>query len=181
MLISQAHAATEAPGGAHVETVFPPFDPSHWSSQLFWLVVLFGLLYILMSRVALPRVGQILDDRAKRITADLAAARAAQEQAAEAERVHHKTVADAHAAAQATAQQAHQAVASEGDAKRRSLDAELAAKLSASDAQIDASKSAAMSNVRAIAAEAAAMIVQQLTGRAPDQAAIEAALASEKA
>ena len=176
-----AHTATTAaPGGAH-ETVFPPFDPTHWTSQIFWLVVLFGLLYLLMSRIALPRVGKILDDRAERIAADLNAARAAQEQAAVAQRAHEKTVGDARAAARATAQEAHNAVTAEADAKRRALETSLAAKLSAADAQIATSKTAAMANVRGIAADTATAIVQQLTGRTPDHAAVEAALASEGA
>ena len=53
---------------------FPPFDPATFGSQLFWLVILFGLLYILMSRVALPRVGAILEERDNRIAGDLAEA-----------------------------------------------------------------------------------------------------------
>ena len=174
-----AHAATTAAHGG-TETVFPPFDPTHWPSQLFWLVVLFGILYLLMSRIALPRVGQILEDRAERIAADLNAARAAQAQAATAQQAHDKTVADARAVAQATAREAHDAVTAEADAKRHALEADLAAKLAAADAQIAAGKTAAMANVQSIAADAAAAIVQQLTGRAPDRAAIQAALASER-
>lgn len=183
MFISQAFAATETHGAAdaHVDTIFPPFDSSHWTSQLFWLVVLFGLLYWLMSRVALPRVTSILDDRAKRIDADLKAARAAQDQAADAQRLHEKTVADARAAAQTTAQGAREAVTSQADTRRRALESELAAKIAESDALIAQSKNAAMSNVRTIAADAAAAIVQQLTGRVPDPKAIDAALATEKA
>lgn len=180
MATPNAHTATTAaPGGAH-EAVFPPFDSTHWPSQLFWLAVLFGLLYVLMSRIALPRVGKILEDRAERIAADLNAARAAQTQAAGAQRVHEKTLADARAAAQATAQEAYNAVTAEADAKRHALEEELATKLSAADAQIEAGKAAAMANVHGIAADAAAAIVQQLTGRAPDRAAIDAALASQR-
>lgn len=174
-----AHAATTAAHGGP-ETVFPPFDPTHWPSQLFWLVVLFGILYLLMSRVALPRVGKILEDRAERIAADLNAARAAQAKAATAQEMHDKTVAEARAVAQATARDAHNAVTAEADAKRHALEADLAAKLSAADLQIEAGKVAAMANVHGIAADAAAAIVQQLTGRTPDRAAIDAALASQR-
>ena len=170
-----------ADNSVHVDTIFPPFDATHFTSQLFWLVVLFGILYLLMSRVALPRVGAILENRAARIEADLAAARAAQAEAAMAQKAHEKTVADARAAAQVTAQEAHRAVAAEADTQRKTLETALAAKMSAADAQITAGKTAAMTNVRAIAAEAATAIVQQFTGRAPNRAAIEAALASEKA
>ena len=180
MFISQAFAATDA-HGAPGETVFPPFDSTHWGSQLFWLVVLFGLLYVLMSRIALPRVAAILDDRSQRIAADLNAARAAQTHAAEAERVHEKMVGEARAAAQATAQEAKNAVAAKAEAERKTLEAALATKLAASDAQIAAGKNAAMANVNTIAADAASAIIQQLTGRTPDRAAIDRALASQKA
>ena len=180
MFITQAFAATDA-HGAPGETVFPPFDATHWPSQLFWLVVLFGLLYVLMSRVALPRVAAILDDRSQRIAADLNAARAAQAHAAEAERAHEKTVGEARAAAQATAQEARNAVATQAEGERKTLEIALAAKLAAAEAQIAAGKNAAMANVNAIAADAAAAIIQQLSGRAPDRAAIDSALASQKA
>lgn len=173
--------ADSAAGTLHVsnESVFPPFDTSHFTSQLFWLVLLFGALYLLMSRVALPRVGRILEDRAARIESDLAAARGAQEQAAEAQRAHERTVAEARAAAQATAQEAHRLIATESDARRHAVEADLAKKLAEAETQINASKAQAMGNVRAIAADTAETIVQQLTGRAPNRAAIEAALAND--
>lgn len=178
-MAADTHATTQAPGGAH-EVVFPPFDTSHFTSQLFWLAVLFGLLYILMSKVALPRVSGILDDRAKRIAADLNAARAAQAHAAEAQKAHEKTVADARAVAQKTAQDARAAMSAQADTERKTLEMALAAKMQAADAQIAAGKASAMTNVSAIATEAAAMIVQQLTGRAPERAVIDAAIASER-
>src|SRR5436190_4172216 len=50
---------------------FPPFDPSHFPSQLLWLAIIFGLFYLFLKRVALPRVGSILDVRRERISQDL--------------------------------------------------------------------------------------------------------------
>jgi F-type H+-transporting ATPase subunit b len=71
------HAGTEVPGGAH-EGAFPPFDSTHFMSQLIWLAITFGALYLLMSRVALPRVAAILKERSDKIASDLDAAKAAQ-------------------------------------------------------------------------------------------------------
>ena len=51
---------------------FPPFESSTYLSQIFWLVIIFGLLYWLMSTIALPRVGAILENRRNRIEGDLA-------------------------------------------------------------------------------------------------------------
>ena len=64
--------ATQAPGGAKPQ--FPPFNPETFASQMLWFAITFVLLYFLMSRVALPRVGAIVVARAGKIADDLAAA-----------------------------------------------------------------------------------------------------------
>ena len=173
------HAGTQAPGGAHPpEGSFPPFDTTHFASQLLWLAITFGLLYVLMSKIALPRIANILERRAAKIASDLDAARAAQTQAEAAQKQHEKTLADARAAAQATGQAAQAAVVAETEAKRKVLDNELQAKIAAAEAQIAQTKASAMTNVEAIARDAASAIIQQLTGRTADAQAITAAVAS---
>ncbi len=68
-------ATTEAHGGAHgAKAPFPPFNSETFASQLIWFAIAFILLYVLMSRVALPRVGAIVEGRANKIADDLAAA-----------------------------------------------------------------------------------------------------------
>ena len=164
-----------------VELVFPPFDPAHWTSQLFWLAVLFAILYVLMSRVALPRVAGILADRAAQIEADLTAAREAQTQAVMAQASHDRMVAEARAAAQLIAQEAHRAAADEVAARQRELEVGLAQKLARADAEISASRMAAMGSVGAIARDLTIAIVQQLTGRPFDALAYDSYLAEEQA
>jgi F-type H+-transporting ATPase subunit b len=69
----KANAHTEAEGGHHSGT-FPPFDPSTFPSQLVSLVIVFVALYIIVSRLALPRVGALIDARQNKIEGDLAEA-----------------------------------------------------------------------------------------------------------
>ena len=157
---------------------FPPFDPAHFSSSLIWLAITFGLLYLLMSRIALPRMDTILSTRRAKIDADLDAAKSAKAQADIAATAHAKTLADARANAQASAQAARARLSAETDAKRKSLEGELAARMAAAEAQIAASKAQAMTNVSGIAHEAAASIVQHLTGLTPDTKTIAAAIAA---
>ena len=73
---AQAQAHTEAshgaPSGAH--GAFPPFAGETFASQLLWFAIAFGLLYYVMSRIALPRIGAVMENRSQRIAGDLAEA-----------------------------------------------------------------------------------------------------------
>jgi F-type H+-transporting ATPase subunit b len=157
-------------GGGH--GTFPPFDPTHYPSQIFWFVIAFALLYALMSRIALPRVGEIKQMRSDRIASELDQAQKLQAQADAAGAAYDKTLADARARAQTLAQEMHAKLAAETAGRRHELESDLNARLAAAEAQISDMKSKAMSNVGAIAREAAAAIVQHLTGRPADVNAI---------
>ncbi len=178
-MADDTHSGTQVPG-EHGGGAFPPFDANNFAPQLVWLAITFGALYFLMSRIALPRVANILDNRQKKITGDLDAATAMRGQADAAGAAYEKTVADAKGRAQATAQQTRDKVAAESDAQRKALEAELNAKLEAAEQQIAATKTQAMSNVGSIAQEAAEAIIRQITGVTPDAAKIAAAVAAAK-
>src|ERR1700748_176115 len=83
--------------------VFPPFQSEHYPSQLIWLTISFVLLYLLMKRIALPRVGWILGERSNRISDDLAAAEGLKEQSNTAHAAYEKALADARSRAQGIA------------------------------------------------------------------------------
>jgi F-type H+-transporting ATPase subunit b len=168
---SAGAAAAQKAGGA-----FPPFDTSTFASQLFWLALTFGLLYWLMAKIALPRIGTILADRAARIDADLDAAAKARSAAEEAAILYEKALADARADSQALAQKTRDQLAAKTEANRKSLEDDLAKKLTRAEATIAKRKAAAMENVRSIASDATTAIVEQVTGKAASSAKIEAAL-----
>lgn len=160
---------TEVPGteipGAH--RAFPPFESATFASQLIWLAIAFGLLYLLMSRLALPRVEGILADRRERILADVNAAKKAKQESDAAAVAHETAFATARANAQAIAAETRASVNAEAEAHRKSLDDDLAGRLATAERQIQASRSEALTHVRSIAADAASAIVEQLTGRTP--------------
>jgi len=162
------------------EPGFPPFNAATFPSQLFWFAIVFIALYLLMSRVALPRVGGIFEVRRTRIARDLDEASRMQRQADEAGAAYEKTLADAKANAQAVAQNMRDKLAAESEARRHELEASLNAKLATAEAQIGATRNQAMANVDAIATEAAAAIVQHLIGTTVDSAVIAQAVAASK-
>lgn len=169
-------ALTATPALAAEGGGFPPFDSSTFAGQLFWLAVTFGTLYLLMSRVALPRIASILDTRQSTIETALTAASAAQK-AAEAEALAlEQALAKAKTSAQGIAIEARTKSAKEIDAKRHAVESELSAKMSAAEASITATKAKAMANVEDIAREAVSAMVEQLTGKTPTADAIAKAL-----
>src|SRR2546430_6079597 len=91
---------TEAPGGA-AHGIFPPFQRETFASQLMWFAVFFVLLYLLVSRIAAPRIGGILQARRTAIENDLAEAERLREQSEAALAAYEKALAEARARAQA--------------------------------------------------------------------------------
>ena len=155
---------TEAPGGEHEGSKFPPLDTKTFGSQIFWLALFFGLLYLLMSKMVLPRISKILEARASRIEGDLAQAKALQEQTAAAVTAYEKALSDARGNATSIAQKARAKLQAETDAERAALEATLSKKLTAAEVKIATSKSKALAEVSTMASESAIAIVEQLTG-----------------
>ena len=172
--MAEPAAHTEVPGNH--KAPFPPFQRETFASQLVWLVIAFVLLYALVARLALPRVGGIFAARQERKEADVAQAQQLREQAETALAAYDKALADAHSRGQSIASETHARLAAEGERRRKTLEAELNAKLAEAEKQIAATKHAAMANVRTIAADAAAAIVERLIGTAPAEPAVAAAV-----
>ena len=162
-----AHAAQEHGGGE-----FPPFNTTTYPGQLVWLVITFAFLYYMMAKVIVPRLSGMIETRRQTIANDLDQAAGMRSRAEEAVAAYESSLAEARAKAQAIAQETRASLAAETDTRRKALEAELAEKLAASDAAIRSRTEAAMANVRSIAVETAGTIVERLTGRAPDPAAL---------
>ena len=168
-------AHTEAEGGQHSGN-FPPFDTSTFPSQLVSLVVFFVALYIIVSRIALPRVGAVINARQNKIEGDLAEAQKLKDESEAALKAYEDELAAARSKAQAIGAETREKLNAASEVDRKSLESKLAARLADAEKSIAATRSAAMSNVRGIAADAASAIVQRLTGAAPDGKAVEAAV-----
>ena len=171
--MAEPTAHTEAPAG---HGAFPPFQAEHFPSQLLWLTFSFVLLYVLMSRIALPRIGSILSERSRVIGDDIKAAERLKEQSDAAHAAYEKALAEARARAQGMASSMREKQAREAEELHKRLEGELHERLAAAEQSIAQTRIAAMSNVRGIAAEAAAAIVERLIGKAPAAQDVAAAL-----
>jgi len=171
--MAEPTAHTEAPAG---HGAFPPFQAEHFPSQLLWLAVSFVVLYALMSRIALPRIGSILSERSRAIADDLKAAQRLKEQSEAAHAAYEKALAEARARAQGIANSTRERQAREAEDMQKRIEAELHERLAAAERSIAQTRSAAMANVRTIAADTAAAIVERLIGKTPAAPEIAAAL-----
>ena len=167
-------AHTGADGGH--KAPFPPFQKDTYASQLVSLVVAFVALYLIVSRIALPRVGKTIDDRQAAIEGDLAEAQKLKDSSDSALKAYESELAAARSRAQAIGTETREKLNAASEAERKTLEENLSVKLAEAEKTIASTRAAAMSNVRGIAAEAAAAIVQRLTGLAPDGKSVDSAV-----
>jgi F-type H+-transporting ATPase subunit b len=156
----------------------PQLDFSTFSNQIFWLVVTLVVIYLILSRVALPRIAAVLAERQGTITNDLAAAEDLKAKAVEAENAYNKALADARAEAQRIAAETRAEIQADLDEAIAKADTEIAAKASESEKAIAEIKAGAIESVKLVATDTAAELVSVLGGKA-DADAVAAAVAEQ--
>jgi F-type H+-transporting ATPase subunit b len=169
-----ATAHTAADGGH--KAPFPPFQKDTFASQLVSLLIAFVALYLIVSRIALPRVGKTIDDRQNAIEGDLADAQKLKDDSDSALKAYETELAAARSRAQAIGAETREKLNAASERERKTLDDKLSVRLAEAEKTIASTREAAMSNVRGIAADAAAAIVQRLTGVMPDGKAVASAV-----
>src|SRR5665811_15661 len=150
----------------------PQLNPLDWAPQLVWLVLTFGILYLLMVWIALPRIGSVIEKRAAHIEGDLKTAEKLRRDTEEAIAAYEKAL--------AIVEEGRTKLKAETDAKRQKLEKELAAKSAEAEKRINAAKASAMKEVNAVAADVAADIVKKLTGTAPPKGDLDKAVSAAR-
>jgi F-type H+-transporting ATPase subunit b len=171
-----ATAAAGAAEAAEKAVGMPQLDASKFAPQLFWLAITFGALYWFMSRFALPRVAEVLEERRGRIAHDLDEAEQFKREAERALAEYDGAVAAARAKADALMAETRAKINADVAAARAQRDAALAEQVRRIDAEIRAAKEKALAAMAASAPEIVAILVQRLGGVAIDEAAARAAL-----
>ncbi|MDF1726728.1 MAG: F0F1 ATP synthase subunit B' [Sulfitobacter sp.] len=172
-----ATETTHAEGVVEAGPGMPQLDFSTWGNQIFWLVIALIATYLILSRVALPRIGAVLAERSGTITNDIAAAEDLKVKAGEAEETYNKSLADARAEAQQIVADAKAEMQLELNAAIAKADEQISAKTAESDKAIAEIRASAMENVEAVAKETAREIVAALGGKA-DAATVDSAVSA---
>jgi F-type H+-transporting ATPase subunit b len=163
-MVEKVTTGTAATPEVRHDKVFPPLDPKTFAPQLIWLALTFGLLYVLLKRIALPRVGKIIKDRQDRIHHDLKQAERLTAQTDQALRRYEQLLAEARAKGNAIARAMHDEMLAEVDNARTTAEVEIAAKLKDADALIVEAKLKALGDVSEVATDIAGATVAKLIG-----------------
>lgn len=155
----------------------PQLDVGTFPNQIFWLVIALGVLYWVLSRIALPRISAVLSDRQGAVTGDLMAAEEFKLKAREAEAAYEKALADARAEAGKIVAANRAEIQQQLDAAIAHADAEIAARAAESEKRIAAIRESALADTRTVARDVAAELVGSFGGQV-DQAAVDAAVDS---
>jgi F-type H+-transporting ATPase subunit b len=160
-----AQAGTVVPQAGGHPKVFPPFDTETFASQLVWLALTFGLLYVLMKRAILPRLAEALSARSDHIKHDLTRAEKLKRETEKVLGDYQQALSDARAKAATLGNLQRERFAAEVENKRATLEGQIAAKLAEAESDIAESKSKALARVDGIATELAGIIVTRLIGK----------------
>ncbi len=169
-MATETIVAQESPSG------MPQLDFSTFPNQIFWLLIALVVIYLVLSRIALPRISGVLAERSGTISNDLAAAEDYKLRATEAEAVYEKALADARQESSRIADAARAAAQADLDAAMAEADARIAAQTAVAETAIAKIRASATENVAIVARDVAEALVVAM-GTQPDAAAIDAAVA----
>ena len=150
----------------------PQFDPAVWPTQLFWLAVSFVVLYLLMARVALPRISTILEEREFRINDSLRRAESLKQDAEAAVAAYEKLMADARAKAQDQVHSVRERAARDAAERHAELNDRLSAEVAAAETRIAGARDQAIGELRGLAVDVAGAAVERLVGEKLDAATV---------
>ena len=142
----------------------PQFDPSTFSTQIFWLVLTFVALYMVLWKVVLPRISNVLEQRQEKIEDDLGRAEKLKVEAEEVLADYKKSLDEARASAQADLKAAADEMAAVAADRQASFNAELATKTNEAEARIAKAQEEALGNLKSVAVEAASAATARLIG-----------------
>lgn len=164
--------AGEAKGG------LPQLNPNDFSPQLFWLALTFLLLWWLMAKVALPKVGGVIEERAQRIQRDLDEAQRLKGETEKALADYEASLAAARNRASGIAKEIRDKLTAEVEAERSKVEKQVASRIADAEKRISDMKTRAMNEVGQAAADTAEAIVAELQGKAPAKDEISGAVKS---
>ena len=164
VLFTQAQSAES--GG------MPQLNPEFWISQIVWLILTFGALYIVLSKVILPKISDNLESRRSQILENIEIAEKQREESEEKVKEFEKIILNSKLEAKNLFNEARQKVLEDVDKKRSELEKSIEAEIVSAEKEIQSLNSNSLENIRKIATDTSSDLISQLIGQEVDKKTI---------
>lgn len=154
----------------------PQLDVTTFSSQVVWLVITFVILYVLMAKIALPRIGEVLEERQNKIDDNLAKAEELKSQADAASQAYETSLSTARTKAQTAIREVKEKAVAEAAARQGALNDKLKGQIATSEQAIATARDEALAGIKDVATDVASSVVEKLIGDAPDNKTVTGAI-----
>ena len=171
-----ALGAIALPAGPALAAGLPQLDTSKFAPQVIWLAITFAVLYVLMAKVALPRIGHVLEERRHKIDQNLKKAESLKVDAEAAAEAYEGAMADARARAGDVLGDVRERAAGEAAERQAELGARLHADIQEAEAGIAEARDKAVAGIRDLAADVAGSAAERLAGETVDAGAVRSAV-----
>ena len=152
----------------------PQLNPEFWVSQIFWLVLTFGLLYIILSKIILPKISNNLESRKSQILENIETAEKQREESEKKVKEFEKIILDSKIEAKNYFNEARQKILEDITIKKNSLDKDIDDEISAAEQEIKNLKTASSEKIKNIAIETSSELIKQLIGEEANNSSISA-------
>jgi F-type H+-transporting ATPase subunit b len=152
----------------------PQLNPEFWISQIFWLTLTFGILYIILSKLILPKISDNLESRKSQILENIEAAEKQRENSEEKLTEYEEIVSKSKMEAKSIFNQAREKALKDITAKKEVLDKQIDEEISKAEQEIKELQSGAAEKINKIAIETSSELIQKLIGAEVNNSSISA-------
>jgi F-type H+-transporting ATPase subunit b len=158
------------------EAGMPQLDPKYWISQAFWLILIFTLLYLVLSKIFIPKIKDSIDERENKIKDDLDEAQELKNLAEQKLKEYELSIEEAKKEMQKIIFESKNKLNSEIQSKKKVFDKEIEIEIKNAEKEIEILKKNSLKNISAISEEIASKVIEQISGEPMNQSSIKAAI-----
>ena len=158
------------------EAGMPQLDPKYWASQAFWLILIFSLLYLTLSKIFIPKIKDSIDERENKIKDDLDEAQELKKLAEQKLQEYELSIEEAKKEMQKIIFESKNKLNSETQSKKKEFDKEIESEIKNAEKEIEILKKGSLKNISAISEEIASKVIEQISGEPMNQSSIKAAI-----
>ena len=158
------------------EAGMPQLDPTYWASQAFWLILIFTLLYVALSKMFIPKIKESIDDRENKIKDDLDEAQKLKSVAEERLKEYEITIENAKKEVQKISFESKNKLSSEIQSKKKEIEREIEVEVKNAEHEIENLKKESLKSISTISEEMTSKVIEMMSGEPLNQSSIKAAV-----